>query len=118
MINNDGDNDDDDDDEHITSSPSALHAATGPLGRPRSTPVRERPGLSQPHHQDAVMGSPCASPNKSESDERRQENRKGPEDKFLVRNDESTDFSFLKASVGIRNVRNDAPAPFREQQGL
>ena len=36
----DGDNDDDDDEQHTSSSPSALHAATGPLGRPRSTPVR------------------------------------------------------------------------------
>ena len=72
MIDNDGDNDDDDDDdddddEHITSSsPSALHAATGPLGRPRSTPVRERPGLSHPHSVDAAVGSSCASPNKTD----------------------------------------------------
>ena len=56
---NDGDNNDDDE-QHTSSSPSVLHAATGPLGRPRSTPVRERPGVSQPHHQDAVMGSSCA----------------------------------------------------------
>jgi hypothetical protein len=113
MIDNDGDNDDDDDDDdgHITSSPSALHAATGPLGRPRSTPVRERPGLSQPHHQDAVMGSSCASPNKTESDEKREENRKEPVVTKLIRTDESTDLSFVKASVGTRNIRDGAPAP-------
>ena len=49
MNDNDGDNNDDDDKQYTSSPPSsALHAATGPLGRPRSTPVRERPGLSHP----------------------------------------------------------------------
>ena len=103
MINNDDDNENDDD-KHITSSSSALHAATGPSGRPRSTPVRERPGLSHPHSVDAAVGSPLsqvsgvlsASPNKTE---------------FGDLGVEHSSPRPVKASAGVRNVRNDAPAP-------
>ena len=72
--------------------------------RPRSVPVRERPGLSHPHSVDAAVGSPLsqvsgvssASPNKTE---------------FGDLGVEHSSPRPVKASAGVRNVRNDAPAP-------
>ena len=88
----------------ITSSPSVLQAATGPPARPRSVPSRERAGLSHPHSVDAAVGSPLsqvsgvcrASPNKTE---------------FGDLGVEHSSPRPVKASAGVRNVRNDAPAP-------
>ena len=67
-------------------------------------PSRERAGLSHPHSVDAAVGSPLsqvsgvcsASPNKTE---------------FGDLGVEHSSPRPVKASAGVRNVRNDAPAP-------
>ena len=109
-VNNDDDDDDDDDVQrasiirHHVGNRGGVKANSPPEAKALGTPVSGTTGMvPHPSSKTRSWVPSCASPNKTESDER----RKGPVVTKLVR----TDLSFVKASAGVRNVRNDAPAP-------